>query len=173
MLFQRVRSFLLDQIIPDRLQLSPGDVTCASSSIRSEQEMLSWFCFPAHCCHRSGWCLANSDLTSQTTTLRLLAWTNTSFQSISLCLIQHYMTLVIPEHTHSFSAGVYQLFLGPVSWPPCLFCAVLIKLKKQDGRCAKRTPFISPICLPDKNTTFPDYFCCTISGWGHMHESEF
>lgn len=54
-----------------------------------------------------------------------------------------------------------------------LFCAVLIKLKKQDGRCAKRTPFISPICLPDKNTTFPDYFCCTISGWGHMHESEY
>ncbi|XP_029696137.1 hepatocyte growth factor activator isoform X4 [Takifugu rubripes] len=53
---------------------------------------------------------------------------------------------------------------------PTLHDIVLIKLKKQDGRCAKRTPFISPICLPDKNTTFPDYFCCTISGWGHMHE---
>uniref|UniRef100_H3CKM3 trypsin n=1 Tax=Tetraodon nigroviridis TaxID=99883 RepID=H3CKM3_TETNG len=53
---------------------------------------------------------------------------------------------------------------------PTLHDIVLIKLKKQDGRCARRTPFISPICLPDKNTTFPDHFCCTISGWGHMHE---
>ncbi|GAA6216291.1 hepatocyte growth factor activator isoform X1 [Lates japonicus] len=53
---------------------------------------------------------------------------------------------------------------------PTLHDIVLIKLKKQDGRCVRRTPFIAPICLPDKNTTFPDGYCCTISGWGHMHE---
>ncbi|XP_032367192.1 hepatocyte growth factor activator isoform X2 [Etheostoma spectabile] len=53
---------------------------------------------------------------------------------------------------------------------PTLHDIVLIKLAKQDGRCVKRTPFIRPICLPDKSMTFPDGYCCTISGWGHMHE---
>ncbi|XP_039996357.1 hepatocyte growth factor activator isoform X2 [Xiphias gladius] len=53
---------------------------------------------------------------------------------------------------------------------PTLHDIVLVKLKKQDGRCVKRTPFIRPICLPDKSMTFPDGYCCTISGWGHMHE---
>ncbi|XP_069026048.1 hepatocyte growth factor activator [Embiotoca jacksoni] len=53
---------------------------------------------------------------------------------------------------------------------PTLHDIVLIKLKKQDGRCVRRTPFIRPICLPDKSTTFPDHYCCTISGWGHMDE---
>ncbi|XP_028998600.1 hepatocyte growth factor activator isoform X2 [Betta splendens] len=53
---------------------------------------------------------------------------------------------------------------------PTLHDIVLIKLKKQNGRCAKKTPFIRPICLPDKDTAFPDHYCCSISGWGHMHE---
>ncbi|KAM3590553.1 uncharacterized protein V6R79_011763 [Siganus canaliculatus] len=53
---------------------------------------------------------------------------------------------------------------------PTLHDIVLIKLKKEDGRCARRSPFIQPICLPDKSTTFPDDYCCAISGWGHMHE---
>ncbi|XP_045921067.1 hepatocyte growth factor activator isoform X2 [Micropterus dolomieu] len=53
---------------------------------------------------------------------------------------------------------------------PTLHDIVLIKLKKEDGHCVRRTPFISPICLPDKSVTFPDDYCCIISGWGHMHE---
>ncbi|XP_070710876.1 hepatocyte growth factor activator [Pempheris klunzingeri] len=53
---------------------------------------------------------------------------------------------------------------------PTLHDIVLIKLKKQDGKCVKKTQFIRPICLPDKSMTFPDEYCCTISGWGHMHE---
>ncbi|KAM8747895.1 hepatocyte growth factor activator isoform 2-T2 [Acanthopagrus schlegelii] len=53
---------------------------------------------------------------------------------------------------------------------PTLHDIVLVKLKKEDGRCVRRTPFIRPICLPDKSMTFPDDYCCTISGWGHMHE---
>ncbi len=50
--------------------------------------------------------------------------------------------------------------------------AVLVKLKKVNGRCVLKTPFIRPICLPGKHMTFPDHSCCKISGWGHMHESE-
>ncbi|XP_068164490.1 hepatocyte growth factor activator [Antennarius striatus] len=53
---------------------------------------------------------------------------------------------------------------------PTLHDIVLIRLKKQNRRCVRRTPFIRPICLPDKNTSFPDGYCCAISGWGHMHE---
>ncbi|KAM6908936.1 hepatocyte growth factor activator [Xenentodon cancila] len=53
---------------------------------------------------------------------------------------------------------------------PTLHDIVLIKLKKRDGRCVRKTPFIRPICLPEKGTTFPDGFCCTISGWGHVYE---
>nr|XP_020480063.1 hepatocyte growth factor activator isoform X1 [Monopterus albus]XP_020480064.1 hepatocyte growth factor activator isoform X1 [Monopterus albus]XP_020480065.1 hepatocyte growth factor activator isoform X1 [Monopterus albus] len=53
---------------------------------------------------------------------------------------------------------------------PTLHDIVLIKLKKQDGQCVRKTPFIRPICLPDKSTRFPDQYCCTISGWGHMYE---
>ncbi|KAK7909850.1 hypothetical protein WMY93_014534 [Mugilogobius chulae] len=53
---------------------------------------------------------------------------------------------------------------------PTLHDIVLIKLKKQDGRCVRKTPFIRPICLPDKGMTFPDQYCCTISGWGHISE---
>ncbi|XP_042368524.1 hepatocyte growth factor activator isoform X2 [Plectropomus leopardus] len=53
---------------------------------------------------------------------------------------------------------------------PTLHDIVLVKLAKKDGRCVRRTPFIRPICLPDKSMTFPDDYCCAISGWGHMHE---
>ncbi|XP_047428178.1 hepatocyte growth factor activator isoform X2 [Mugil cephalus] len=53
---------------------------------------------------------------------------------------------------------------------PTLHDIVLIKLKKQDGRCVRRTPFIRPICLPEKNMMFPVGYCCTISGWGHISE---
>ncbi|XP_063042892.1 hepatocyte growth factor activator-like [Engraulis encrasicolus] len=48
---------------------------------------------------------------------------------------------------------------------------VLVKLKRKEGRCARRTTFIRPICLPERNTTFPDYYCCQITGWGHMQET--
>ncbi|XP_024144395.1 hepatocyte growth factor activator isoform X3 [Oryzias melastigma] len=53
---------------------------------------------------------------------------------------------------------------------PTLHDIVLIKLKKQDGRCVRKSPFIRPICLPEKNMPFPDGYCCTISGWGYTQE---
>ncbi|XP_018602208.1 hepatocyte growth factor activator isoform X1 [Scleropages formosus] len=53
---------------------------------------------------------------------------------------------------------------------PTVHDIVLIKLKKENGRCAKITPFVRPICLPGEDITFPDYYCCDITGWGHMYE---
>lgn len=63
-------------------------------------------------------------------------------------------------------------FASPFKVFACFSLPVLVKLKKQDGRCVKKTPFIRPICLPDKGMKLPDGYCCTISGWGHMDESE-
>ncbi|KFW78474.1 Hepatocyte growth factor activator, partial [Manacus vitellinus] len=47
----------------------------------------------------------------------------------------------------------------------------LIKLKKNGTRCAVKSQFVQPICLPESNTVFPDQLKCQISGWGHKHEN--
>ncbi|XP_077136174.1 hepatocyte growth factor activator serine protease [Ranitomeya variabilis] len=47
---------------------------------------------------------------------------------------------------------------------------VLIRLKKKDGLCAKKTPFIQTICLPEDGITFEEGYMCDISGWGRMNE---
>ncbi|XP_029522865.1 hepatocyte growth factor activator isoform X1 [Oncorhynchus nerka] len=77
---------------------------------------------------------------------------------------------VTTSDTKTFGVEKY-IFPGRFSvFNPTLHDIVLVKLKKQDGHCVRRTQFIQPICLPDKAMTFPDYYCCQITGWGHMHE---
>uniref|UniRef100_A0A8C7W0K5 trypsin n=1 Tax=Oncorhynchus mykiss TaxID=8022 RepID=A0A8C7W0K5_ONCMY len=79
---------------------------------------------------------------------------------------------VTTSDTKTFGVEKY-IFPGRFSvFNPTLHDIVLVKLKKQDGHCVRRTQFIQPICLPDKAMTFPDYYCCQITGWGHMHESK-
>nr|XP_023665196.1 hepatocyte growth factor activator isoform X2 [Paramormyrops kingsleyae] len=53
---------------------------------------------------------------------------------------------------------------------PTVHDIVLVKLKKEKGKCAKMTQFVRPICLPGEDMSFPDYHCCDITGWGHMYE---
>lgn len=55
-------------------------------------------------------------------------------------------------------------------WP--LSCPVLIRLKKKGDRCAVRSQFVQPICLPEAGSSFPTGHKCQIAGWGHMDESE-
>ncbi|XP_019127651.1 hepatocyte growth factor activator isoform X2 [Larimichthys crocea] len=77
---------------------------------------------------------------------------------------------ITDPNTRTFGVEEY-IFSNQFSvFNPTLHDIVLVKLKKQDGRCVRRTPFIRPICLPEKSMTFPDHYCCTISGWGHVHE---
>ncbi|NXC82821.1 HGFA factor, partial [Cercotrichas coryphoeus] len=47
----------------------------------------------------------------------------------------------------------------------------LIKLKKNGQRCAVKSQFVQPICLPESNTAFSAQVKCQISGWGHKHEN--
>ncbi|CAF88878.1 unnamed protein product, partial [Tetraodon nigroviridis] len=119
---------------------------CAGTLVSS-----CWVVSAAHCFFRSG--KAASPLLSQIRVVLGQQRFNVTDHNSKTFGVEKY---VLPEQFSVFN--------------PTLHDIVLIKLKKQDGRCARRTPFISPICLPDKNTTFPDHFCCTISGWGHMHE---
>ncbi|XP_010777813.1 hepatocyte growth factor activator [Notothenia coriiceps] len=77
---------------------------------------------------------------------------------------------VTGPNTRTFGVQEYILTKQFSVFNPTLHDIALIKLAKQDGRCVRRTPFIRPICLPDKSMAFPDHFCCSISGWGHMSE---
>ncbi|KAM9329489.1 hepatocyte growth factor activator [Gastrophryne carolinensis] len=47
---------------------------------------------------------------------------------------------------------------------------VLIRLKRKDGACAKKTPYVQTICLPENGISFEDGHECQVSGWGRMHE---
>lgn len=56
--------------------------------------------------------------------------------------------------------------------PWSLSLPVLIRLKKKGERCAVRSQFVQPICLPEAGSSFPTGHKCQIAGWGHMDESE-
>ncbi|XP_013874993.1 hepatocyte growth factor activator [Austrofundulus limnaeus] len=89
---------------------------------------------------------------------------------IRVVLGQHHFNVTGPN-TQTFAVENY-IFPNQFSvFNPTSHDIVLIKLKKQDGHCVKKTPFIRPICLPEKNTTFPAGHCCAISGWGHVNEN--
>ncbi|XP_041925023.1 hepatocyte growth factor activator isoform X1 [Alosa sapidissima] len=88
---------------------------------------------------------------------------------IKVVLGQHFFNDTGPN---ARSFGVENYFFPPTynQFEPTRHDIVLLKLEKKDGRCARRSPFIRPICLPEKNTTFPDFYCCQITGWGHTAE---
>ncbi|CAL8241959.1 unnamed protein product [Merluccius merluccius] len=77
---------------------------------------------------------------------------------------------VTGPNTRSFGVDNYIFPKHFSVFHPTLHDIVLVKLKKENGACVRRTKFIRPICLPDQTMVFPDNYCCTISGWGHMHE---
>lgn len=56
--------------------------------------------------------------------------------------------------------------------PSPLSLPVLIRLKKKGERCAVRSQFVQPICLPEAGSAFPTGHKCQIAGWGHVNESE-
>nr|XP_057922521.1 hepatocyte growth factor activator isoform X1 [Doryrhamphus excisus] len=94
---------------------------------------------------------------------------NPLMSQLRVVLGQHHFN-VSDGDTKTFGVEKYIFPKQFSMFNPTLHDIVLLKLKKQDGRCVKRTPFIRPICLPDADVSFPDKYCCTISGWGHMHE---
>ncbi|KAJ8416473.1 hypothetical protein AAFF_G00357610 [Aldrovandia affinis] len=89
--------------------------------------------------------------------------------TVRVVLGQHYFNDTGPN-AKSYGIEKY-VFPDQFSvYNPTLHDIVLIKLKKDNGRCAKKGQFVRTICLPGKDVTFPDYHCCQIMGWGHMYE---
>ncbi|KAJ8262318.1 hypothetical protein GJAV_G00165100 [Gymnothorax javanicus] len=89
--------------------------------------------------------------------------------SVRVVLGAHFFNDTGPN-AKSFGIEAYVFHKNFSVFNPTLHDIVLVKLKKQNGRCAKRSQFVSPICLPGPDVTFPDYHCCQITGWGYMYE---
>ncbi|XP_026885627.2 hepatocyte growth factor activator [Electrophorus electricus] len=89
--------------------------------------------------------------------------------SVRVVLGQHFFNDTGPN-TRTFGIEDYVFYPHYNQFSPTFHDIVLVKLKKADGRCARKGQFIRPICLPDRHVMFPDYTCCTITGWGHMQE---
>uniref|UniRef100_A0A8C3QKH2 HGF activator n=1 Tax=Cyanoderma ruficeps TaxID=181631 RepID=A0A8C3QKH2_9PASS len=73
--------------------------------------------------------------------------------------------------TQTFEIEKYILHPQYSVFNPTEHDIALIKLKKNGQRCAVKSQFVQPICLPESNTVFPDDVKCQISGWGHKHEN--
>ncbi|RVE60553.1 hypothetical protein OJAV_G00182070 [Oryzias javanicus] len=94
------------------------------------------------------------------------------YHQVRVVLGQHYFNNTRSPSNYSRTFEVEKIIYPKhfSVFNPTLHDIVLIKLKKQDGRCVRKNPFIRPICLPEKNMQFPDGYCCTISGWGYTQE---
>ncbi|XP_042323598.1 hepatocyte growth factor activator isoform X2 [Sceloporus undulatus] len=119
-----------------------GTDFCSGSLIRS-----CWVVTSAHC-------FANSPLKS----------------TIRVVLGQHFLNKTT-DVTQEFGVEKYIMFPDYTVYNPTENDIVLIKLKKSKQRCAVKSQFVQPICLPEKGMSFPDNYKCQIAGWGHLHEN--
>ncbi|KGL75838.1 Hepatocyte growth factor activator, partial [Tinamus guttatus] len=119
-----------------------GDSFCGGSLIQT-----CWVVSAAHC-------FANSPPKS----------------TIRVVLGQHIFNKTT-DVTQTFEIEKYVLHPEYSVFNPTDHDIVLIKLKKNGQRCAVKSQFVQPICLPESNTVFPEQHKCQISGWGHKHEN--
>eukprot|EP00058_Branchiostoma_floridae_P024909 XP_002610399.1 hypothetical protein BRAFLDRAFT_277721 [Branchiostoma floridae] len=83
-------------------------------------------------------------------------------------------SVVLGEHNNRVDEGTEQRFDVERSWSHPLYDAdstdndiALLKLRRQNGRCAETNQFVTLACLPDSAEQFPDGHVCHISGWGN------
>ncbi|CAN2388601.1 Fibronectin type I domain, partial [Pristimantis euphronides] len=74
--------------------------------------------------------------------------------------------------TQTFEVDRYIFYPEYSVFKPNEHDIVLIKLKRTDGHCAKRTPFVQMICLPQDGITFKEGDKCDIAGWGRINEDD-
>nr|XP_013013152.1 hepatocyte growth factor activator isoform X2 [Cavia porcellus] len=118
-----------------------GDSFCAGSLIHT-----CWVVSAAHC-------FANSP----------------PRDSVSVVLGQHFFNSTT-DVTQTFTIEKYIPYPLYSVFNPGNHDLVLIRLKKKGDRCAVRSQFVQPICLPEPGSSFPAGHKCQISGWGHMDE---
>lgn len=89
--------------------------------------------------------------------------------SVRVVLGQHFYN-VTTDVTQTFEIERYIFYDKYSIFNPKEHDIVLIRLKRKDGACAKKTQFVQTICLPDEGITFEDGHDCQVSGWGRMRE---
>ncbi|XP_039693955.1 hepatocyte growth factor activator serine protease isoform X3 [Pteropus medius] len=90
--------------------------------------------------------------------------------SISVVLGQHFFNRTT-DVTQTFGIEKYIPYPLYSVFNPSDHDLVLIRLKKKGDRCAVRSQFVQPICLPEPSSPFPTGHKCQIAGWGHQDEN--
>ncbi|XP_028359644.1 hepatocyte growth factor activator [Phyllostomus discolor] len=90
-------------------------------------------------------------------------------ESVSVVLGQHFFNLTT-DVTQTFQIEKYIPYPLYSVFNPSDHDLVLIRLKKKGDRCAVRSQFVQPICLPEPSSPFPAGHKCQIAGWGHQDE---
>ncbi|KAF6371813.1 HGF activator [Rhinolophus ferrumequinum] len=91
-------------------------------------------------------------------------------QSVSVVLGQHFFNHTT-DVTQVFGIEKYIPYPLYSVFNPSDHDLVLIRLKKKGDRCAVRSQFVQPICLPEPSSPFPAGHKCQIAGWGHQDEN--
>ncbi|XP_053112895.1 hepatocyte growth factor activator isoform X10 [Hemicordylus capensis] len=91
--------------------------------------------------------------------------------TIRVVLGQHFFNKTT-DVTQEFEVENYIMFPSFTVYKPHENDIVLVKLKKTNKHCARRSQFVRTICLPENGMSFPDGYKCQIAGWGHMQESK-
>ncbi|XP_075399728.1 hepatocyte growth factor activator serine protease [Tenrec ecaudatus] len=91
-------------------------------------------------------------------------------ESVSVVLGQHFFNLTT-DVTQTFDVEKYIPYPRYSVFNPSDHDLVLVRLKKKGDRCAVRSQFVQPICLPEPGSPFPTGHRCQIAGWGHMDEN--
>ncbi|XP_062964810.1 hepatocyte growth factor activator [Cynocephalus volans] len=91
-------------------------------------------------------------------------------ESVSVVLGQHFFNRTT-DVTQTFGIEKYIPYPLYSVFNPSDHDLVLIRLKKKGDRCAVRSQFVQPICLPEPSSPFPAGHKCQIAGWGHMGEN--
>ncbi|XP_021066564.1 hepatocyte growth factor activator isoform X2 [Mus pahari] len=90
--------------------------------------------------------------------------------SITVVLGQHFFNRTT-DVTQTFGIEKYVPYTLYSVFNPSNHDLVLIRLKKKGERCAVRSQFVQPICLPEAGSSFPSGHKCQIAGWGHVDEN--
>uniref|UniRef100_A0A8D0G825 HGF activator n=1 Tax=Sphenodon punctatus TaxID=8508 RepID=A0A8D0G825_SPHPU len=90
--------------------------------------------------------------------------------TISVVLGQHIFNKTT-DVSQTFEVEKYILYPDYSVFNPTENDIVLIKLKRKNQRCAVKSQFVQPICVPENGMTFPDNHKCQIAGWGHKNEN--
>ncbi|XP_049565211.1 hepatocyte growth factor activator isoform X5 [Orcinus orca] len=91
-------------------------------------------------------------------------------ESVSVVLGQHFFNRTTAV-TQTFGIEKYIPYPLYSVFNPSDHDLVLIRLEKKGERCAVRSQFVQPICLPEPDSTFPAGHKCQIAGWGHQDEN--